>query len=72
MHSIYNKNLKQFRLNQRLSLLHILHNSTLVLSIQLLSLHLYLGLKSLSSLLYILKDHLASKMSGELVPDVKI
>ena len=40
MRKTYNKKLKKFRLNTRLRLL---RSSTLVLSLQLLTLHLYLG-----------------------------
>ena len=62
MHKIYNKKLKQFRLNSRLSLL---GSSTWALSVQLLTFPLYVGpdqyLIGLSS---IWKHHLASKVSS--------
>ena len=61
MHKIYKKNLKKFRLNPRLSLL----STTLVVSIQLLTLDLYLGRNQLlGGLLNVWKYHLASKVSG--------
>ena len=61
MHKFYNEKLK-FRLNLRLSML---RSSTLVFSIYLLILHLLLGTnQSLSGLLNVWKDHMASKVSG--------
>ena len=61
MHKIYNKKLKQFRLNSRLSLL---GSSTWALSIQLLTFPLYVGPDQyLTGLSNIWKHHLASKVS---------
>ena len=58
----YNKKLKKLRLNPRLSLL---CSSTLVLFIQLLTLHLYLGPVQMDWSFNVLKDDLTSKVSGK-------